>query len=115
MKIPSLLARACTISAALVLFSRPAGAQTAPTGTIEGRVVNTRTGDYVEHARVTVDGTTLETFTDSGGGYRINNVPAGSANVKVFFTGFDPQVEAVRITPGTIAHHDFNLGDGRTA
>ena len=36
-------------------------------GSIEGLVFNPATSEYLENARVTVEGTTSETFTDSGG------------------------------------------------
>src|SRR3954468_21910035 len=91
------LATACVLFAGVVC----AAAQSAATGTIEGRVFNAQTSEYVPHARVTVDGTTLETFTDSGGQYRITNVPAGSAQVRVFFTGFEPQTETVSVAAGS--------------
>ena len=45
--------------------------------TIEGRVSNARTGEYLENARITVEGTTLEAFTDRSGAYRLINVPPG--------------------------------------
>ena len=47
------------------------------TGTIEGRVLNTRNGEYLERARVTVEGTQIETFTDSSGHYRLSGLPPG--------------------------------------
>ncbi|MCX6934144.1 MAG: carboxypeptidase regulatory-like domain-containing protein, partial [Verrucomicrobia bacterium] len=56
-------------------------------GTIEGRVINATNGEYVERARLTVEGTALETFTDSGGNFRLVGVPAGTARVAAFFTG----------------------------
>ncbi|MBI4624779.1 MAG: carboxypeptidase-like regulatory domain-containing protein [Verrucomicrobia bacterium] len=89
--------------------SHPAGAQTAAFGTIEGRVLNTRNGEYLENARVTVDSTTLETFTDSIGQYRLGNVPVGIANVKVFFTGLDVQSAAINVAPGATVQRDFSL------
>ena len=67
---------ALLISAAFVLVT-VTFAQTLSSGTIEGRVLNTRNGEYLENARVTVDGTGLEAFTDSSGQYRLTNVPAG--------------------------------------
>lgn len=74
----SLLATACLLmpsvrftSLALLLFAASAVAQPAATGIIEGRVTHLRTGDPVELARVTVESTTLETFTDSGGLFRL--------------------------------------------
>ena len=84
--------------------------QSAQTGTIVGRVSNEATGDYVERARVTIEGTALETFTETGGQYRITNVPAGQARVRVFYTGLDPAVETVNVTPGALVQRDFNLG-----
>ena len=84
----------------------------APTGGIEGRVSNGRTGDYVERARVTVAGTTLETFTDSSGEYRFAATPAGPATVRVFFTGFEPVTAAINVVAGTTVRRDFTLGAG---
>lgn len=84
-------------------------AQRSSNGVIEGRVTNARTGEYIERARVTVDGTTLETFTDTGGQYRLVNVPPGEVRMRVFFTGAEPTTQAVTVSPGTVAHRDFSL------
>ena len=45
---------------ALVFASSFAAAQPAATGTIEGRVFNPTNSEFIERARVTVEGTTLE-------------------------------------------------------
>src|SRR5215212_702415 len=66
-------------------------------GVIEGRVLNTRNGEYLEKARVTVEGTRLETFTDSSGQYRLTGIPAGAARVRVFYTGLVPQTRMVAV------------------
>ncbi len=84
-------------------------AQQLSTGTIEGRVANAATGDYVELARVTVEGTAIETFTDSSGQYRLVNVPSGSARVQVFHTGIVPQTQSVAVAAGQTAQHDFTV------
>ncbi len=105
--------RRATLAVALVAFTATVtSAQSVPTGIVEGRVLNVRNGEYVERARVTVEGTGLETFTDSSGQYRLTNVPVGSARVRVFFTGLDMQTEAVVITGGATAQRDFNLEAG---
>ena len=87
------------------------------TATIEGRVVNPANGEYLERARVTVEGTALETFTDTAGFYRLNGVPAGTARVHAFYTGLLPQSNAVTLSSGQTATLDFNLsmqpGSGR--
>jgi iron complex outermembrane recepter protein len=81
----------------------------AATGAIEGRVFNPATGEYLEKARVSIEGTGLETLTDELGQYYFGNVPAGSAQVKVFYTGLTPQTAAVAVSAGQVAQRDFEL------
>ncbi|MDO8544235.1 MAG: carboxypeptidase-like regulatory domain-containing protein [Opitutaceae bacterium] len=101
-----------TLSLAL-LTTLPCAAQAVANGTIEGRVLNLRNGEYLENARVTVEGTGLEAFTDTTGQYRLTNVPAGTARVRVFFTGLDVQSAIVDVGPGAVAQRDFNLETGQ--
>ncbi|MBI5692628.1 MAG: carboxypeptidase regulatory-like domain-containing protein [Verrucomicrobia bacterium] len=102
--------RIATIFAAIwmVLLATLASAQPT-TGTIEGRVLNTRNGEYLEKARITVVDTSLETFTDATGQFRLSNVPAGDTRVRVFHTGLTPQTVAVRVTAGQTTTRDFEL------
>ncbi|MDP3071945.1 MAG: TonB-dependent receptor [Opitutaceae bacterium] len=86
-------------------------------GTIAGRVFNPDSGEYVERARITIDGTTLETFTDAEGFYRLGAVPVGAARVRAFRTGTVSQTHVVSVAAGQIAERDFTLsahggGDG---
>jgi TonB-dependent receptor len=111
MKIRFLLGKTWLAIVSLLCCASPLAAQSS-TGTIEGRVFNPISGDYVEHARVTVDGTTLETFTDSAGQFRLTNVAAGEARLRVFFTGFEPKIETVTVSPGSSARRDVTLGTG---
>ena len=78
-------------------------------GTIEGRVFNPGTGEYIEKARVTIEGTAFETLTDNLGQYSFANVPAGEVKVRVSFTGLVAQTAAVSITAGQTVQRDFNL------
>ena len=96
-------------SLALPFVAVSAVAQSAATGIIEGRVTHLRTGDPVERARVTVESTTLETFTDSSGLFRLTQVPTGAARVRVFFTGQAQQTALVTVAPREIARRDFSL------
>src|SRR2546423_1420032 len=78
----------------------PARGQVAATGSIEGRVYDSSRGGYLQNARITVEGTTLETFTDDGGYFVLGNVPAGTAKLRVFFTGLLAVSESVQVTAG---------------
>ena len=94
-----------------ISFWLTASAQTAPSGTIEGRVFNTRNGEFLENARLTIEGTSLAAFTDSSGQYRFTGVPVGTVKVRVFFTGLAIQVETVVVTGDQVVQRDFTLGD----
>jgi TonB-dependent receptor len=83
--------------------------QNPATGTLEGRVFDAGRGEYVEKARLTIEGTALETLTDDTGQYRFVAVPAGLVRVKVFFTGQAPRTEAVTVVAGQIAQLDLTL------
>ena len=84
-------------------------AQSAATGTVEGRVSNRASGSYLENARIGIEGTTLEAFTDATGFYRVTHVPAGTARVRAFFTGTEAQIISVTINAGQTAQQDISL------
>src|SRR3954465_8666771 len=65
----------------------------APTGTIAGRIFNPRSGTVVEGARVSVESASLVTFSDVDGMFRLTDVPAGNVQLRIFYTGFAPQLE----------------------
>ncbi len=87
----------------------PGNRPVAAAGMIEGRVFNPGTGEYLEFVRLTVEGTSLETFTDSAGEFRIANVPAGRATVKAFRTGVAPQSQTVTVAAGQVVRQNFEL------
>ncbi len=96
-------------AAAVFVFAAVLGAQTGSTGSIEGRVFDTRRGVYLEKARLTVDGLTQEFFTDATGQYRIGNVPAGTATVRIFYTGRGVHTEMVPVAPGQTVQRDITI------
>ncbi len=93
----------------LLLVSALRGQLAPATGAIEGRVLNPVTGSYVEGARVTIDGTALETFTDADGRFRLAGVPVGEPRLRVAFTGAAPALATVRVTAGQSAVQDVAL------
>jgi TonB-dependent receptor len=104
------LRRAILTLAGLVMFASHLLAQTIASGGITGRVLNASNGSYLSNARVTVAGTSLQAFTDGSGQYRLDGVPAGSAQVRVFYTGLTESTLSVLVAAGQTATLDVSLG-----
>jgi len=84
-------------------------AQASTTGSVAGRVQNVVTGDYLNNARVSVKGTNLVALTDNAGYYQLNGVPAGSVDLRVFFTGLDEQQLTVSVAAAQTVQQDIKL------
>ncbi|MSU51483.1 MAG: TonB-dependent receptor [Opitutus sp.] len=82
-------------------------------GTIEGRVFNSRSGNTVENARVSIESASLVTFTDADGNYRLTHVPVGTVRLRVFFTGFPPQSDELVVTANGTLQRDLTLAAGK--
>ena len=102
--------RFASLLAAVLLLGSPIRAQSSATGTIEGRVLNPATGENLELARMTVEGTALETFTDTDGQYRLANIPVGTVRVRAFRTGVTAQSRTITVEAGHSTTMNFELG-----
>ena len=101
---------AMVIFTALITFTSYAQpARTTGTGTIQGRVLNVTSGNYLNNARVTVEGTTLQVFTNEFGQYLITGVPAGAVTLRFFYTGFEPQLAQLEVAAGQSVTRDFEF------
>ncbi len=110
------VARASLVAATfLLLVVARLGAQLAGGGTIEGRVFDPRRGEYLENARITIEGTKQEVLTDSTGNYRLSNVPVGTAKLVIFYTGRGSQSEVVNVAAGATVQHDVTFAGGGKA
>ncbi|MEY2880338.1 MAG: hypothetical protein RLZZ15_2718, partial [Verrucomicrobiota bacterium] len=96
------------LTALLSSLTTQVAAQSA-TGAIEGRVFNPANNTFVERARLTVVGTALETFSDADGNYRLDGVPAGAAQIRVFRTGVPATTSTVNVTAGGVVQHMIEL------
>jgi len=95
----------------ITLFSvPPLSAQDRGSGTIQGRVLNSATGRYLNNARVSVAGTAFEAQTNQDGTYWLSNVPAGDVTVEVRFVGFESKSATVTVPSGALVRQDFELG-----
>jgi len=94
----------------LIIGSSPGShAADGPSSTIEGRVYNADSGDYLNNARVSLEGSTQEVRTNSSGEYRLGPVPAGTVSVRVNVSGYAPKTASVAVAPGAPAALNFGL------
>jgi iron complex outermembrane receptor protein len=99
----TLLAFCCFAAAAVAL------AQIAATGTVQGRVYNPATREYVGNAEVRLAGTARVVFTESDGSFSFFGVAAGPASITVTFSGYTPATESFTVSPGQPAVREINL------
>ncbi|MGC4072397.1 MAG: TonB-dependent receptor [Nibricoccus sp.] len=112
----TVLMAALAVSTQLTAPRLSAQTAAAAAGSVQGRVLNGTNGMYLSNAKVSVDGTTLETFTNQFGEYTLNNVPAGAATIRVTYTGQTPQVIPVVVSAGATTTKDvsFNADQSTT-
>lgn len=84
-------------------------AQSANSGSIQGRVYNPTLKQYVRNAEVRLEGTNQIAYTESDGTFRFSNVPAGPASIAVAFTGYITANETFIVTAGQPAVREINL------
>src|SRR5688572_8597414 len=77
-------------------------------GTIEGRVFNPLTGEYLRNAEVRVQGTEIIAITEVDGRFRLN-LPAGPATLAVNYTGYQPATANVIVGAGQTVSQNFDL------
>ncbi len=79
------------------------------TGTVTGRIFNPATGEYVRNAEIRVQGTAQSTFSEEGGVYQLDRIPAGPATLQVTFSGYQTATATIAVTAGAAATRDFEL------
>ncbi|MBL9188744.1 MAG: TonB-dependent receptor [Opitutaceae bacterium] len=109
MKLFYLAARVCSLGAICLLLTPVAGAQTPGTGTIEGRVYNPASKQYVRNAEVRIEGTNLVDYTENDGSFRFTGVRSGPATVLVTYTGYVSVKESFVVTPGQVASREIQI------
>jgi iron complex outermembrane recepter protein len=103
----------CTALFTLLLFSLgSAPLFAADTGVVSGSVGNAATGNLLEGAHVQIEKLGVSAHTDRSGHFDFTNVPPGTHEVVVTYTGLDPMRAVVDIAPGQRVTRDFNLTSG---
>jgi len=100
------------VFAALVFAATPVLAQS---GTIVGRVTDTRSGVPVTTAQVTVTGTSLGAVVDAEGRFRIANVPPGTYEVRARSIGYQPATATVTATADASATVNLTMSESATS
>lgn len=98
----------------IALSLTPGQAQTTAgpdkTGILQGRVLNERNAQYLEGARISIEGTALSTVTEADGSYRLSQVPAGAVKVQTFYTGLPREVRTAEVGAGRVTELNISLG-----
>lgn len=89
--------------------ARTQSGQQIGSGGVRGRVLNTATGEYVRNAEIRVEGTPIVTYSEDGGNFRLNGVPAGDVTVVVKYTGLQESRAATTVVAGEVVTLDFEL------
>jgi hypothetical protein len=110
-KHPSALRPAFTVAAFLVLTWLTALVARAQegTGTINGRVINKATGEYLRNAGVAVVGSNISTTAGPGGSFTVSGVPAGDVKIVITYAGLDALEETVNVPAGQTVTREFGL------
>ena len=95
--------------ALLALAGPGAGNAQTPTGAITGVVTDAASGQLLEAAAVTVEGTRTRALTSVAGRYELKGVPAGEHTVKVRILGYTTQERQVTVTAGQTTVADFAM------
>lgn len=105
------------IAIAIALFSSAevtaqpvtSSTQSQEAGSVRGRVFNTATGEYIRNAEIRVDGTGIVVYSEDGGRFRLNGVPAGQAKLTVRYTGLVDAVQQVEVSPSQVTRVDIAM------
>ena len=91
------------------IFAATLSAQPAPTGSIQGRIYNPVSKEYVRNAEVRLDGTNQVTYSENDGSFQFAGVAAGAAAITVTYTGYITLNESFTVTAGQPAVREVNL------
>ena len=96
------------LAAAVGLIPLGASAQ-AQVGTVTGQVRDASTAQPISSAQVQIVATEQGGLTNANGRFLINNVPAGSQQLRVVVLGFGEQTVDVQVQAGEVAEINVNM------
>jgi len=84
-------------------------AASAQTGNVTGSVTAATTGQPINGAQVSIQGTSLGVLTNANGRFLITRVPEGTHTVQVVYVGYGTQSQEISVTSGGTAVAEFRL------
>ncbi|HEV8399935.1 MAG TPA: SusC/RagA family TonB-linked outer membrane protein [Gemmatimonadales bacterium] len=94
------------VALGVLMLAPPLAAQQ---GEVTGRVTDKASGQSIAGAQVSVVGMTLRALTGQDGRYRLINVPAGAATIRVAYIGYGSVAQPVTVPGGGAAEQDIAL------
>lgn len=92
--------------------SSSAGTSVQQAGTVRGVVVDKVTGEALENAHVSIQGTSRFAITGRGGAYTIYHVPAGHQTLTTYYTGYNTAAQSIQVQPGGEVTAEVRLASG---
>lgn len=89
-----------------ILFTNTTFAQT---GTIKGKVLDTRTGEELIGVNVVIEGTKIGASTELDGFFEIKGVPAGKVVLVASYIGYETQKQEVNVAANKITAANIKL------
>jgi TonB-dependent receptor len=99
----------CACSCAAAAAAGASTAAGAGTGVITGRVFNAATGEYIRNAEIRLEGTATLVYSEDGGFYRLQDVPAGPATLTAGYASVRSATAATVVPAGGEVTLDFEL------
>ncbi|MDD5765726.1 MAG: TonB-dependent receptor [Candidatus Marinimicrobia bacterium] len=91
----------CALAVILLLLSvlmNPNALLAKARGTVDGRVIDAKTGDYLPGANVILVGTTYGAASDRTGSFVIMNIPNGTYEMLVSYVGYDEYKTSITLS-----------------
>jgi hypothetical protein len=96
-------------SLAFALLLSPVIASAQSTGTIRGRVTESKSNLPLAGVQISVDGTRLGAQTSTDGTYTITGVPTGQQTLTARRVGYSPQKATLSVGTGATNNQNFTL------
>ncbi len=101
--LPALLLLICSFVLPVRLAAQGAA------GSIQGRIFNPVSGEYVRNAEIRLEGTNQVTYSEGDGSFSFASVPAGSRTIHITYAGYNAVRETFTVEAGQTAVRDISL------